>query len=77
MNKTRRKALDTQAEKLDVIKSDLESLRDEEQEYYDNMPEGLQCGEKGETALEAISDLDGAVASLDEAIEGVRQVVTV
>ena len=39
MNNTRRKALEDINRKLEDIKSDLEMLRDEEQEYIDNMPE--------------------------------------
>ena len=39
MNKIRRKALEEIRTKIEDVKSDLEMLRDEEQEYIDNMPE--------------------------------------
>ncbi|GBQ77208.1 hypothetical protein AA14337_0750 [Acetobacter malorum DSM 14337] len=48
------------------IKESMESLRDEEQESYDNMPESLQGGAKGEAAEKAVSDLDTAVDGMDE-----------
>ena len=41
MNKVRRKALETVNSKLFELKEELDSLKDEEQEYLDNMPESL------------------------------------
>ena len=41
MNKERRKQLDEIISKLEDIKQDIVSLQDEEQEYFDNMPEAL------------------------------------
>jgi len=35
-------------EAAEEIKTDVESIRDEEQESHDNMPESLQQGEKGQ-----------------------------
>lgn len=52
--------------KVSDIKSDLESLRDEEQDYYDNMPEGFQNGEKGEAAQSAVDALENAITQLEE-----------
>lgn len=42
----------------------IEDLRDEEQDYYDNMPESLQGGDKGSTAEAAIEALTTASDSL-------------
>lgn len=58
---------------LDSIETDLENLRDEEQEYFDEMPEGLQMGSRGDAATEAIENLESALEAiknddLDEAI---------
>lgn len=47
----------------------VEGLRDEEQEFYDNMPEGFQNGEKGEAAQAAVSNLEDAIVALEN-IEG-------
>lgn len=47
----------------DAIESgvaDLETLRDELQDWYDNLPENFQSGEKGSQLEEAISNLDDA-----------------
>lgn len=50
---------------LSALADDIENIRDEEQDYYDNMPEGFQNGDKGQNA-------EAAVQALDEAIDRVR-----
>lgn len=42
MNKERRKSLREIQSKLDRLGQDLETLKEEEEEYRDNMPENLQ-----------------------------------
>ena len=51
----------------------IESLRDEEQDYFDNMPENFQNGEKGDTAQSAISAMDSAIADIDQAKDALQQ----
>lgn len=72
MNAERRKALSAIQSRIEEAKAlveeihtDLEALRDEEQEYKDNMPESFQNGEKGEKADEAISAMEDALGSLE------------
>lgn len=74
MNNARRKSLIAAVELLNQAQSIIEECRDEEQEYYDNMPESFQNGERGEAALAAIdmmesalSEIEGAVSSAEEA----------
>ena len=50
MNKPRRKQLMAISERLDELKSDLESVRDDEQNAFDQMPESFQSGERGQKA---------------------------
>lgn len=80
MNNERRKALGKLKEQISDLRvkldelignaadlhSELEGLKDEEQEYFDNMPESLQGGDKGQTAEEAIQNLETALEKLDE-----------
>jgi uncharacterized coiled-coil DUF342 family protein len=47
------------------FKTRAEELRDEEQEYYDNMPAGLQGGDKGDNAQAAVSEMESAMEELD------------
>jgi len=72
MNKVRREAIAVQAALIDNIinqladiRSELESLREEEQEYFDNMPESFQSGDKGTTAEYAIAALDMAIEHIE------------
>ena len=83
MNKDRRKALGSLTEQLDTLKGklndiqqELEGLRDEEQEYYDNMPESFQMGDKGQAAEEAIGYLDEAATAAGEAESQIDEVMT-
>lgn len=55
-------------EELEEIKNGVESARDEEQEYYDNMPESLQSSDKGLDAEQAIGAMDEAMGGLEELI---------
>jgi len=56
---------------LEDLKTDIEALRDEEQEYADNMPESLQSSEKHDTAENAVSSMDEAIDGLDSVIESI------
>lgn len=69
MNKERRKRIDEVRLKLAELKEELEELRYDEQAAYDNLPEGLQEGERGEAMSEAIDNLDIAIDSVDEVDE--------
>ena len=59
-------------EQFNTIRAQIEDARDEEQEYFDNMPESRQTGDKGTKAEEAISAFDEALNSLDEAISSLE-----
>lgn len=66
MNDARRKEIEKALGLISEAKSILETARDEEQEYFDNMPENMQSGEKGEKASEAAGALEEAVNSIEE-----------
>lgn len=69
MNKDRRARIQALINKLEDIREDIDFIKDEEQEYYDNMPENFQMGEKGDKAQEAIDNLDYAYSSIEEVVE--------
>lgn len=58
--------METLASKAQNAVDELESIKEEEQEYYDNMPENMQNGDKGSTAQSAIDSLDSAIEYLAE-----------
>lgn len=47
----------------------------EEEEAYDNMPEGLQGSEKGEAMENAIGSLEQAESGIEEATESISEAV--
>ena len=68
MNMVRRNTIREIRETLSGQLDRLEDALNEEREYYDNMPEGLQGSERGEAAEEAIDTLESAYTAIDEAI---------
>lgn len=72
MNKARRKELNRAVELLEEAQSIIESCRDEEQEYMDNMPENLQESEKYYAAEEAVDNMNEVYDVIGEAIDSVE-----
>ena len=72
MNKARRNTIEIVASSIENAISELEMCRDEEQNYYDNMPDPLRYSTKGEAADDCISNLDDAISSLEEALNSVN-----
>ncbi|WP_416999392.1 hypothetical protein [Alistipes finegoldii] len=69
MNNTRRKSLRELIEKTEGLKLEIEEIRTEEEEYYNNMPEAFQDGEKGDRAQTVIEYLDEAITAAGDVIE--------
>lgn len=72
MNKARREAITKLADQLDAIRGEIEALRDEEQEYFNNMPESLQGGDKGQAAEQAVASLDDAINEIESALDSLN-----
>jgi predicted RNase H-like nuclease (RuvC/YqgF family) len=75
MNKERRKQLSELNPKLEELinaieelKSEFESVLEEEQEYNDNIPENLRCSSKTETSDNAINALEEVISNMDDAM---------
>ena len=75
MNAMQRKTLQGYVESLGEIKNAIDEMTEEEQDKYDNMPEGLQESERGEAMQEAIDNLESASSSLEEAIDYINEIV--
>lgn len=65
MNKARRKEIARAIELMEQAREILESVMDEEQEAFDNMPESLQSSERGEAMEEYIYTLEETLEALD------------
>ena len=73
MNKTRRKALRELIDRIEGAKMEIEEIRTEEEEYYNNMPEAFQDGEKGDRAQTVIEYLDEAMTAADNVVENLTE----
>lgn len=81
MNNARRKQLKNLANRISIMNdiqdtshlqeyySILEDIKNDEEEYYDNMPENLQGSMRGMDSEEAISNIDDALEVLEQAID--------
>lgn len=83
MNNARRKELNkaieilnTFSEKIYDAKDIVETCKDEEEEYRDNMPENLQGSEKYSLADEACDNLEQAYEYLEEMEEKVNEIIS-
>lgn len=61
-------ALKTRLEDADALKDEIETVQGEEQEGYDNLPESLQQGERGQTMEQAAEALGEAADQLEDAL---------
>lgn len=75
MNKARRTKLHKAIELLEQVNSILEDCNQEENEYYDNMPESFQSGEKGDKAQQAISSIDDAYNQIEDTISFIEDAI--
>jgi prefoldin subunit 5 len=62
----------------ETLKDTIEQIQCDEQDYFDNMPQSFQDGEKGQRAEEvigyfddAINDIDTFIDALDQSIDGI------
>ncbi len=68
MNRERRTAIDGIIEKLNDLRDEIERVKDEETEAFENLPESLQGSERGQAMESAMSSLEEAYDSVDSAI---------
>lgn len=53
---------------------ELEEIRDEEQDAFDNLPEGIQESERGEHMEEYISQMESAIDDMENAKSSLEEV---
>jgi hypothetical protein len=75
MNNDRRKMITAATTAITDAIVDLETATDEEREYYDNMPEGIQLSEKGERADEVVCELENIVSELQDFEERIMELI--
>ena len=75
MNDKTRRLLKSAIETIEILHNSISIIRDEEQEKFDNLPEGLQQSENGQKFEEIVSSLDEAISNLEEAISNIDSVI--
>ena len=73
MNKARRKKLAMAEDILDNAKALVEEVLYEEQDALANLPENLETSDQAEAIEEAVSNLDTAIAAIEEAQEAIDE----
>ena len=73
MNKNDRKELERALALLNEAQEIIETVRDGEQEKFDNLSDGLQQTERGQKFEECVSTLEDAMSSIDEAIGSINE----
>ena len=75
MNKQRRKYLAEAVDKLNEAMSIVEDVRNDEQDAFDNMPESLQCSERGEQMEEYIDNLAEAYDNISDVADALQEII--
>ena len=72
MNNKLRKEIDLIVTLLQHSGERVQEMREGEEEKFANLPEGLQCSDRGEALEEASAQLEVAEGSIEEAIESLN-----
>ena len=75
MNKARRKRIEKVVNLLEELRDELESVKEDEQSAYDNMPDSLQDSERGDSMQDAIDTLDEINTDFENLIESVNSLL--
>ena len=69
MNNARRKEIEKITADLEAIKERIGALQEEEQDAFDNLPESIQYGERGDKMQSAIDNLEYAADNIQDCLD--------
>jgi len=75
MNNTRRRQIRKVAEQIKSQIEELQTLQEEEEQYFDNMPENLQYSERGEKAEQDAYELQNIIDEIQSQLEELETVI--
>ena len=78
MNKKRLSRIKCVISKIDEINDEIEDILSDEEDAFDNMPEGLQYslnGERSEAAIDALSESTELVTDAKDTLENAREIL--
>ena len=68
MNKQRRQKIRDVRKEIENCKENLQKILDEEQDYFDNMPENLQGSMRGSDSEDAIDTMENCIEDLENIV---------
>lgn len=74
MNKERRALLRKAADMVYEAKVMVARANDDEENAYDNLPDGIRDSDRGDTMQETIDQLDSIIEELDNAYDQIREI---
>ena len=74
MNKERRNKIKKIIQEIERIKNNLQTILQDEEFAFDNMPENLQSSMRGEESEEAIECISEAVDNLEETVDKLSEI---
>ena len=74
MNKQRKQKIRQVIANIEICRENLENLLDEEQDYFDNMPENLQGSIRGSNSEDAIDIMESCIDSLEDVINELENI---
>lgn len=75
MNKIRRNRISEVIQKIESLTEELELIKEEEDQYRDDMPENLQNGQKFEESEEYSNSMDEAIDYLGSAVFALQEII--
>lgn len=74
MNKQRRQKIRDVRKEIENCKENLQKILDEEQDYFDNMPENLQGSIRGSDSEDAIDTMENCIEDLENIIKELTEI---
>lgn len=75
MNRQRRKQIRDAFDLISEAKDLIDQALEQEQECYDNLPEGIQCSERGEEMENNVEQLQECSDNLDYASDALEEFI--
>ncbi len=75
MNKTRRKWIVNLVQRLYDVQSEVDSIAEEEQEAYDNLPDNLNDTDRANDMYENVDDLQDISNDIEDIIDRLNEVL--
>lgn len=75
MNKERRKRIEDIVSQLRDLKDEIEEVKDEERDAFENLPFSIQESERGQQIEEYANDLESAYEEIDSTISYLEEIL--